>query len=155
MRETVRQVQVAKREQKPALVAEQRRLTRERVKAQEQIRSLLDALAAGQANGPSLSDRLGELETRAAKLDRRIAEIQGEIAALDASTVNQTEVAQALSLFDPIWDVLFPMEQERIIHLLIERIEYDGKADKLAIQFAPTGIKSLAGEIDEAREEAL
>ena len=154
VRETVRQVQVAKKEQKPALVAEQRRLTRQRGKAQQEIRSLLNALAAGQANGPSLSDRLAALETKVAKLDRRLTEILGEIAALDGSSVNQAEVAKALSLFDPIWDVLFPMEQERIIQLLIERIEYDGKTGRLAIEFAPIGIKSLAGEIDEAKEEA-
>jgi len=64
--------------------------------------------------------------------------------------VEPNDLASALGLFDPIWDVLFPAEQARIIKLLIRQIEYNGKSGNLAITFHPTGIKALASEVVEA-----
>lgn len=60
--------------------------------------------------------------------------------------MDEKDLAAALSLFDPVWDVLYPREKERIIHLLVERVDYDGEQGTLAIAFRPAGIKSLAGE---------
>ena len=56
------------------------------------------------------------------------------------------DVTRVLSLFDPVWEVLYPREQARIIHLLIERVEYDGANGTLAINFRPSGMKTLAQE---------
>ena len=57
------------------------------------------------------------------------------------------DLKTALGLFDPVWDVLYPAEQARIIELLIERIEYDGSTGKLAVTFHRAGIKALAQEV--------
>ncbi len=152
-REVLRQVQVASKAKRPTLVGEQRRLSRKLGKVRSSIRSLLDALAAGE-RGASVSARIAELEQQAEKLERRLGEVAQELAALDGVTVDEADLRQALSLFDPIWDVLFPVEQERVIRLLIERIEHDGHTGTLAIEFAPHGIKALAGELDAVKETA-
>ena len=46
-----------------------------------------------------------------------------------------------------MWDGLKPREQARVLHLLIDHIDYDGEAGEIAITFHPTGISSLAHEV--------
>ena len=152
-REVLRQVQVMGQAQRPALVGEQRRLTHKLGKVRDQIRSLLDALATGE-RGASVTSRIAELEDAASNLERRLSEIAQELAAIDNATVDENDLVKALSLFDPIWDVLYPSEQARVIQLLIERIEHDGRTGILAIEFAASGIKALADELDAAKETA-
>lgn len=151
-KETLRQVSKAKKAKAPELKAERKRLTKEFEKTRGEIKRLLDALAGGEVDGFSISDRLGLLEDKSRRIESRLREIADELAAIESTMIDQADLTTALSLFDPIWEVLYPMEQERIIRLLIERIDFDGTANNLAISFAPTGIKALAGEIDEARE---
>jgi site-specific DNA recombinase len=92
---------------------------------------------------------LAELEEQTATTTIRLAELERERGAANSATLDPNDLATALGLFDPIWEVLFPAEQARIIELLIRQIEYNGKSGKMAITFHPTGIKALAGEIAE------
>ncbi len=145
--ETLRQVRVVKKAKAPELKAEQKRLAREFEKTRDEIKRLIDALGSGEVNGFSISDRLGLLEDKSRRIESRLKEVADELAALKQTTVSNTDLNNALGLFDPIWDVLYPMEQERIIQLLIDRIDFDGDTNKMAIEFRPAGIKSLAGEL--------
>jgi site-specific DNA recombinase len=148
-RETVRQVQEARAAIRPALVSEQKRLRQRLEKVRGQLRHLLDSLASGE-HGASVGARIADLEQQAGKVERRLGEILQELAALDAGTVDEADLAKALSLFTPIWDCLFPVEQARVIQLLVERIDHDATNGKLAIEFRPTGINALADEVDAA-----
>ncbi len=73
--------------------------------------------------------------------------IERERLAAEQATLDPNDLASALGLFDPIWDVLFPAEQARIIEHLIRQIVYNGKRGDLDITFHPVGIKSLAEEV--------
>jgi site-specific DNA recombinase len=146
---TIKQVKKASREQNSALNSEAKRLRSLRKKNADEAAGLLKALAGGQGAGASISGRLAELEEQAAKLDTRLAEIERERRVADQSTLDLNELASVLSLFDPVWDVLFPAEQARIIELLIRQIEYSGDTGNLAVTFHPTGIKALANEVAE------
>ncbi len=53
---------------------------------------------------------------------------------------------------DTVRHALFPTEQERIIALLVERVDFDAERGTVAITFRATGIRALADEIAEARE---
>jgi site-specific DNA recombinase len=66
--------------------------------------------------------------------------------------VDESEMAQALTAFDPVWDSLTLSEQSRLLHLLIERVDYDGRTSDISITFHPTGIKTLADELAEKQE---
>jgi site-specific DNA recombinase len=55
-----------------------------------------------------------------------------------------------LGQFDAVWDALSPREQGRVLGLLIERVEHDGREASVAITFRPTGIKTLAAEEEAA-----
>ncbi|MBU8913314.1 MAG: recombinase family protein [Spirochaetales bacterium] len=149
---TIKQVRKTAREQKTALDSESKRLRSSREKIGKETAGLLQALAGGEATGASISGRLAQLEEQATKLDTRLAEIERERRVAEQSTLDLNDLTSALSLFDPIWDVLFPAEQTRIIELLIRQIEYNGKSGKLAITFHPTGIKSLANEMVQTKD---
>ena len=72
-------------------------------------------------------------------------------AGLDADRVSfvAREVADACSPFDPLWETLTAREQARVLHVLIERVDYDGPKGTVSISFHPTGIKTLANELAE------
>ena len=61
--------------------------------------------------------------------------------------VNRDDLAHALTEFDPIWDALLITERERVLHLLIDTISYDGGAGTMAIQWQLAGFGQLAEEI--------
>ena len=69
-----------------------------------------------------------------------------QVIALSAELVGAEEVAEACSRFDPLWETLTAREQARILHLLIERVDYDGAGGTVSTTFRPTGIKTLADE---------
>lgn len=58
--------------------------------------------------------------------EQRATEIREQIIAKTEQNVDEQELARALSLFDPVWDSLSPNEQARAMHLLLERVTYDG-----------------------------
>ena len=47
--------------------------------------------------------------------------------------------------------VLYPVEQGRVVQLLVERVEYDGGAKTVRVRVRPTGIQTLSSEIVEAK----
>jgi site-specific DNA recombinase len=106
-----------------------------------------------QDNHAAAVSRLADLHERISNSERRLTEINQQIAFLEAETVCEEEVQQALSLFDPVWESLSPREQVRIIELLVERVNYDGAAGKVSITFHPSGIKALADELAYSRKE--
>lgn len=77
-----------------------------------------------------------------------------QVIAARREVIDEGDLGGALSLFDPVWDALFPREQARILRLLVERVGYDGAKGTLAITFRPTWIKALAREVGGATREA-
>ena len=98
-----------------------------------------------------MTARLADLQERIRVAEQRATEIRERIIAQTEQNIDEQELARALSLFDPIWDSLSPSEQARAMHLLLERVTYDGGQGTLAITFRPTGIKGLACEHQEAQ----
>lgn len=145
--QVVKEAQEIQAKQIAALEADQRRHEKKLTRVRAETTGLLQALAKGDVQGHAISDRLVELEARSGKLGQKVSQVAAEIETLTQSSINPQHLTEALSLFDPIWDVLYPVEQARIIELLIRQIELDGSTYKLAITFRPTGIKSLAGEM--------
>ena len=81
------------------------------------------------------------------RLNLRQTEIREQIIAMQGSLVDETDLKQALSLFEPVWEQLFPREQARILRLLIERIDYHGGKGALEITFRDVGVKALREEL--------
>jgi site-specific DNA recombinase len=131
----------------PALEAEQERLKREQRQCHEEARGVRAALGGDSARQNGLAaERLAELDQRVSQIERRLAEIQDELARIERSTVSRAQVQRAMELFDPIWDVLLDRDRYRIMHLLLERIVYDGEKSEIELQFHALGITRLATE---------
>ncbi len=98
--------------------------------------------------------RLLDAHERIRDAERRATEIDDELATLEGELVDEAEVATALADFDVVWENLAPREQARVVELLVEQVEYDGHAGNITITFRPAGIKTLAGELANQKEEA-
>ena len=92
------------------------------------------------------TDRMADLQDRLGAAERRVTEIDDQMVALSRNLVDPGEVARVCGQFDPLWETLTAREQARILHLLIERVDYDGPSGTISITFHPAGIKTLASE---------
>jgi DNA invertase Pin-like site-specific DNA recombinase len=61
-----------------------------------------------------------------------------------ATDVTESEVRNALHQVDPLWDELFPVEQARIVQLVVERIDLHERG--LRIRLRPEGLTSFVQE---------
>ena len=70
-----------------------------------------------------------------------------EIEVLKIQEVNRDDLVRALEDFTPIWDALLTPERERVMKLLIDRIEYDGAAGQMEIRWRLAGFGQLSDEV--------
>ncbi len=97
--------------------------------------------------------RLADLQERIGTVEGRVRKLREQIHAVHHQLLDDDEAALAMSIFDPVWGSLTPHEQVRVVHLLVEQVDYDGSKGKVAIAFRPAGIKTLARELADKREE--
>jgi site-specific DNA recombinase len=67
--------------------------------------------------------------------------------------IDEDEAREALAAFDPVWASLTPLEQGRLVGLLVQRVSYDGSTGKVAITFYPTSVRALADELAQKQQE--
>ncbi len=94
--------------------------------------------------GPDAAKRLAGLQGEMATAEGRLEAVAAELGVLEELRIDEADVDRALSAFAPVWESLTSAERGRFLDLLIEQVDYDGPAGKLAIRFRPTGIRSLA-----------
>lgn len=137
--ETVRQANATLGQRTKELDAEDRRLKRELSAHNAELRKLV-------AKGTEGIDtaRLAELNEQIAATERRLAEVGDELERLGRERVDEADVSRALAEFDPVWEALTLKEQARLLQLLIDRVEYDGREGEISISFHPSGIRTLA-----------
>lgn len=128
------------------LTSERRMLERELQRQNAELRQWIGK--DGQA-----VDRLASVQDHIHTAERRATEVREEILALSRELVDAREVREACRLFDPLWESLSAREQARVLHLLIERVDFNGPKGTVAITFRPTGIKTLTEEHN--RQEAM
>ncbi len=63
----------------------------------------------------------------------------------EAPDVTEAEVRDALGRLDPLWDELFPGEQERIVRLLVERVDVTGAGAQIRLNLE--GLAGLARDM--------
>jgi site-specific DNA recombinase len=73
----------------------------------------------------------------------------GDIERLVVEQIGQLSPEEpALENFVPLWTDLAPEVQARVLRQLIERVDYDGAAGKLAITLRPEGASAIAPELN-------
>jgi site-specific DNA recombinase len=129
-----------------ALEVEQRGLEKDLAHWHGEVRRLSGQIRPGDDNGPLIA-RLADLQERIGLVEGRVRKVREQIQAVHAQLINEDEARLALSCFEPVWQALAPAEQARVVHMLVERVDYDGAKGKVAITFHPPGIKTLADEL--------
>jgi site-specific DNA recombinase len=141
---TVRKVREQRQKSLADLQKQERALQKELVRHNAEVKKL-SASAQTVGNAAAIS----QVEQHIREAQQRGIELRDRIVALSRDLVDEREVATALTAFDPVWSTLSPREQARVIALLVERVEYDGKRGTVAITFRPNGMKILSQEIKE------
>ncbi len=69
------------------------------------------------------------------------------MATLDVQAIDRDELARALVEFNELWSVLLTPERERVLRLLIGRVEYHGADGQLNITWRLAGFGQLVEEV--------
>jgi len=119
-------------------------LNAERTALTRHLRRLSERVNRAASNGgETAAQALADLQEQTAAAERRAAEIEGQLRSLGNRVVRPEEVAAALQEFDGAWSSLSPREQARLLHLLVERVECDGRDGMVTLRFHPSGIRTL------------
>jgi site-specific DNA recombinase len=134
------------------LDAERRVLERDLARWHADMQSLSGQL--GNTEGDrSVVSRLADLQERIDMAERRLTGVREQVQEVRRQGIDEEEARQALSAFDPVWSSLTPLEQARLVGLLVKQVTYDGATGKVAITFHPTSIRALADELSQKQQE--
>ena len=134
------------------LDAERRVLERDLARWHADMQGLSGQL--GNADGDrSVVSRLADLQERIDMAERRLAGVREQVQEIRRQMIDEEEAREALAAFDPVWASLTPLEQGRLIGLLVQQVSYDGATGKVAITFHPTSIRALADELAQRQQE--
>jgi site-specific DNA recombinase len=73
-------------------------------------------------------------------------------AAKSMGNISEADVRDALHRLDPLWDELFPAEQARIVHLLVERVDIG--TEGADIRLRTQGLTSLVADLSAIQPKA-
>jgi hypothetical protein len=88
--------------------------------------------------------RVAELQDRVRSTEARLLDLREQITEVQRRGATEAEVTRVLAEFMPLWESLTPAEQARAVRLLVEHVEFDGAAGRVAVTFRETGLQSLA-----------
>jgi len=144
----------AAREEREARLEEVTQQHTEATAALVTLREEAQRLMSGVLGDSALvAGRLAELAAEVEAQERAVTQADQEMQAL-SSRVGEQEVIGVLASLDPVWEELFPAEQERLVQLLVRRVEVG--PDGLDLELRAEGLESLALELrSEDREEVL
>jgi site-specific DNA recombinase len=78
-------------------------------------------------------------------------DVNEEMEGMQARLVDEREVAECLRKLDPIWEELYPLEQCRLVQLLIEEVSVS--TDGMNIRICSNGIHSLISELKDTADK--
>jgi len=143
---TLSKIQDESRERLAELESERRSRERELKRLHTRVQNLMKSSFSARSDQKQAIDQLADLEDRIRTAEQRMTVIREEAALIQEQTLSESDVTEALTAFDPVWDSLAPREQTRIIRLLVERVGYDGQDNKVTVTFRSQGIKSLCSQ---------
>jgi site-specific DNA recombinase len=152
LREVLAQVREGHAARTAELESEQRGLEKDLSAWHREVTKLSGQFKPGEDNG-ELVGRLADLHERIGLVEGRVGKVREQIKDITGQLIPEEEAARALSAFDPVWGTLTPLERARVVGLLVERVEYDGRDGRVTVAFHATGIKALADELAERKEE--
>ena len=107
-------------------------------------------------NGPDPGTALAELNQEAVTLSRQLTDVAARAQAFEADPVAEWEVSEAFQSVETFWEDLFPLERNRLIRLLVEKVEFRETGIDIELKTEGTTglIIELSGLASEARERS-
>ncbi len=94
-------------------------------------------------DAPGAGAELATLQEELQKAEATLLETHRQIAVLEERMVSRDELTGAFEAFNPMWERMEPDERARLIHLLVQNVEYDGAAGAITIMYHPSGLSAL------------
>jgi site-specific DNA recombinase len=139
-----------------AKTAEMEAKIREELEAERGLlRKEIDRCNADIVRNVKLADSgaLADLHERLKRLEQRFSTVLNELEIWEAGRMEPTAVEAALREFSPVWEELTPNEQAKILHTLLERVDFDGRDGTVSVSFRSCGLKQLCQKHDRGRHE--
>lgn len=152
LQETLAQAQKQEDARLVELDAERRVLERDLTRWHADLQSLSGQLG-GTNSDRSVVARLADLQERIDMAERRLTGVREQVQEVRRQRIDEDEAREALAAFDPVWQALTPLEQSRLVGLLVQQVHYDGASGKVSITFHPTSIRALADELAHKQQE--
>jgi site-specific DNA recombinase len=136
---------------------EKERLLRQKVKLQEdlaQARQQAVELMKPGNDGPKNDEALATVNRQAVDLSRQLVRVAARCKTYQGSGITEQDVSEAFSNVETFWEDLFPVERNRLIRLLVEKVEIreTGIDMELKTNGLTTLITELAGMACEVNE---
>jgi len=122
-------------------------LRQRHAQTQKSIRAVLNV---GDQDEGFMAEELKRLNGELKALERSLRELEAQPIAAEPMELDR--VGEALRAIDPVWDVLFPEEQRRIVQLLVEDITVSSSG--IDIRFRTNGIEQIVEELQPIEERA-
>jgi predicted nuclease with TOPRIM domain len=124
---------------------------KERLEARlAELKRAIGRLARSDGHDGALAAELGKLNEEYADVQTRVEEVGHALEALGAAGPTEDDAREALQKLDPLWDVLFPAEQGRIVRLLVQDIIVTTRG--IDIRFGTNGIEQIVEELQPIEE---
>ena len=129
---------------------------RERIAIAEirQCEADIHRLATNVVGGPEQAQRLVLAQERQQAATERLYAIRDEIRDCERVPPDEEVVRQALQDFDPVWNALAPREQQRVLNILVQRVDYNGESGNVEITFEPDGFDVFLEQFSERQAVA-
>jgi site-specific DNA recombinase len=122
--------------------------------AEREIRQCKTEMQQLSTNSPDQTQRLAAAQERMRTATEQLSAIRQQIQDHDIEVPERAVVQLALQEFDPVWNALSPREQERVLKLLVQRVDYNGETGQIDITFAPDGFEIFLEQFSEERAVA-
>ena len=139
VRDTLGQARLQASQQAERLKLEKRSLERE---IREEYKQLHE-LARSQETEPLQRETQRSIQSK----ELRHSEIGEQLHGLENLVIEEADVLAALAKFDEVWKALSLRERSRVIHLVVERVTYDGRSSSLSITYHSLGLMAFVDEL--------
>jgi site-specific DNA recombinase len=116
------------------------------------LRASSERLSGTRLNSDLARRELVGLDSDIQAAERDLKLVEADLAAFADRPSSEEDVLRELAALDSLWDNLFPLEQERIVHLLVEKVLVH--EDRIEVSLRSDGLFSLNRELQGQELEA-
>ena len=114
-------------------------------KEMAEVRKKAGKLAALENMSPDKEKPLIELNDRAVALTQQIGEVTARCLAFEDTDITESDISTAFQRVETLWDDLFPAEQNRLVRLLVEKVEI--RETGIDMEIKTNGLSALIGDL--------